>query len=195
MIILVFVDTHGNIESLRKLKKKAEKSDLVLCAGDITIFEDKLKKMLKIINGFGKKILIIHGNHESEEAMRDLCKDYDNIVFLHKEFFEKNNILFAGYGGGGFALEDKEFEKFARKIRNKREGKQLIMLVHQPPYGNKTDLVVKEHAGNKSYSEFIKKERPVVVICGHLHENENIQDKIGKSLIINPGPEGKLIDV
>ena len=41
MMLLVFVDTHGDIDSLRKLKKKATKADLVLCAGDITIFENK----------------------------------------------------------------------------------------------------------------------------------------------------------
>lgn len=195
MMLLAFVDTHGDDKALEKVKKKAAKADLVLCAGDVTIFENKIKSILREINSFNKPVLIIHGNHEPEERLKRECKKQDNLIFLHKRFYEKENILFAGYGGGGFSLEDKKFEKFAEKIKKKIDGKKLVLILHGPPYGNKTDKILEEHAGNKSYTEFIKQEKPLVVICGHLHENEGVQDKIGKSLIINPGPEGKLIEV
>ncbi len=195
MMLLVFVDTHGDIDSLRKLKKKATKADLVLCAGDITIFENKMKTLLRMINSFNKPVLIIHGNHESEERLREECKNYKNIIFLHKGFYEKENIIFAGFGGGGFSLKDEKFERFGEKIKKKRTGKQLVLMLHGPPYGNDTDLIMEEHAGNKSYRDFIRQEKPLIVVCGHLHENEGVQDKLGKSLIINPGPEGKLIEI
>ena len=124
-----------------------------------------------------------------------MCEKYKNLIYFHKKFYEKENVVFAGYGGGGFALEDKKFEKFARKIKKKREGKKLILVLHGPPYGNKTDMILGQHAGNKSYTEFIKQEKPMIVICGHLHENEGVQDKIGKSLIVNVGPEGKFFEI
>lgn len=195
MMLLAFVDTHGDMEALRKLKRKAAKADLVLCAGDITIFENHLRAVLREINSFGKPVLMIHGNHEGESRLKEECKKHSNLVFLSERFYEKENIVFAGFGGGGFSPRDVLFDKFAEKIKRKKEGKQLVLLLHGPPYGNKTDRIMNEHAGNKSYTDFIKHEKPLIVICGHLHENEGIQDKIGKSIIINPGPEGKLIEL
>ena len=193
MMLLVFVDTHGDLDSLKKLKKKVSKADLVLCAGDITIFENKMKTLLRMINSFNKPVLIIHGNHESEETLKEECKKYKNLIFLHKKFYEKENILFAGYGGGGFSLKDEKFERFAERIKKKRTGKQLVLVLHGPPYGNDTDLIMEEHAGNKSYRDFIRQEKPLIVVCGHLHENEGKEDNIGKTRIVNPGPYGKIL--
>ena len=195
MMLLAFVDTHGEMEALRKLKKKAVKADLVLCAGDISIFENHLKILLHELNSFGKPVLIIPGNHEGEERLRTECSLRKNLFYLHKEFYEKENIIFAGFGGGGFSMRDNKFDRFAERIRKKREGKQLVLLFHAPPYGNNTDKIMHEHAGNKSYRDFIREEKPLLVVCGHLHENKGKQDKIGKTLIINPGPEGKLIEI
>jgi Icc-related predicted phosphoesterase len=183
------------MDSLRKLKKKAANADLVLCAGDVSIFENHLKALLQEINSFNKPVLIIHGNHESEARLRAECEHHKNLICLHREFYEMENIIFAGYGGGGFSLRDNKFEKFADRIRQKRTGKQLVLLLHAPPYGNKTDLIMEEHAGNKSFRDFIKEEKPLLVVCGHLHENEGVHDKMGKTLVINPGPEGKLIEI
>jgi len=195
MILLAFVDTHGDVGSLRRLKRKAVKADIVICAGDITIFENKIKYVLREINSFHKPVLMVHGNHESEDRLREACKKYRNIVFLHKKFYEKENVLFVGYGGGGFSVRDDKFERFAERVKRRRLGKQLVLILHGPPYGNKTDLIMDEHAGNKSFRDFIKQEKPLVVICGHLHENSGVQDRIGKSLVINPGPGGKLIEI
>jgi Icc-related predicted phosphoesterase len=78
---------------------------------------------------------------------------------------------------------------------DKNIGKKLVMLFHAPPYGNKTDIIMGDHVGNKSYRDFIREEKPLLVVCGHLHDNEGVQDHIGKTLIINPGPEGKLIEI
>jgi len=36
---------------------------------------------------------------------------------------------------------------------------------------------------------------PVLVLCGHFHENFRKQDKIKNTLIINPGPDGTIINV
>lgn len=195
MMLLAFVDTHGDEKALQKVKKKAAKADLVLCAGDVTIFENRMKSILREINSFHKPVLILHGNHESEERLKEACENHKNLIYFHKRFYEKENIVFAGYGGGGFSLKDEKFDNFAERIKKKREGKQLVLIFHGPPYGNKTDRIMGEHAGNKSYRKFIKHEKPLLVVCGHLHENEGVQDKIGRSLIINPGPEGKLIEV
>jgi len=194
MMLLTFVDTHGDMHSLRRLKKKAAKADIILCAGDITVFENHMRLILREINSFNKPVLIIPGNHEGEKKLRLMCKHYKNLVYLHKEVYELENIFFAGWGGGGFSLRDRKFEKFAIRLKKRIPGKKLILMLHGPPYGSKTDLVMGEHSGNKSFRDFIRQEKPLLVVCGHLHENAGVKDKLGKTIIINPGPDGKLIE-
>jgi hypothetical protein len=195
MNILAFTDIHGDERKLKKIKLKSKKAELLVCMGDITIFENHMRRILKELNSIGKPVLIIHGNHEDDHNMKRECEDFKNITFLHKKFHEAGGVLFAGYGGGGFSLRDREFELFSQKIATERKGRRLILMFHGPPYKNKTDLIYGEHAGNKSYTDFIKKEKPELVLCGHLHENNGKHDRIGKTLIMNPGPEGRMIRI
>jgi Icc-related predicted phosphoesterase len=46
------------------------------------------------------------------------------------------------------------------------------------------------HVGSKSVRDFIEREQPDVVICGHIHEARG-QDAIGRSKIVNCGPASK----
>lgn len=192
MKLLIFTDNHGSLTSINKVIKKSKNVDLVIQAGDLSVFEQNLDYLLKKISKIKQKILILPGNHESESVLRKECSFYKNIIYFHKKIKKINDILFIGYGGGGFSLKDKEFEDFIKKIKKKIKDKKIILIIHQPPYGY-VDLVMKEHAGNKSFTNFIKRYKPILVVCGHLHEDEGKQKKVGKTLIINPGPNGRII--
>lgn len=197
MKLLAFVDNHGSLSSLKKIEKQAKKQkpDLLICAGDISIFEQGLDFLISKLNKIGLPCLMIHGNHEAENDMKKACSLFKNMIFLHKKHYIKDNYLFLGFGGGGFSLRDKEFEKTAKKFENiikRNKGKKIILATHAPPYGTKLDKL-EDHYGNKSIKNFIKKVKPVLVISGHFHENEGKQDKIGNTRLINPGPNGKII--
>jgi hypothetical protein len=198
MKILCFVDIHGNIESLKKLVERAKKDDidLVICAGDISVFGDKLGKLIEICSKIKKPFLIIHGNHESEEEISKACRPFNNCINIHKAGFSGADFTVLGYGGGGFSKIDKKFEKVSKVFKKiiKEKGKEKIILVtHAPPYNTKVDMIGKNPVGNKSIRDFITEVKPDLVICGHLHENAGKQDKIGKTLVINPGYKGKII--
>ena len=62
MRILAFTDMHLSATALKKIKSKIKKQnpDLLVCAGDVTIFEEGLGLMLNKLNKLNKKILIIH---------------------------------------------------------------------------------------------------------------------------------------
>ncbi len=203
MRTFIFTDLHGEHHAQRAVEKKSKKAELIVFTGDLTVFEHNLKKLVFWLHKLGGKrdVLVLHGNHESEHRLKLECSKYNNLIFLHKSFFEKDGVLFAGYGGGGFSLRDHEFERFSKKITAKMKGKnkdtKLVLLLHGPPYGNKTDLIYGDHAGNKSYTEFIRHSKPApsVVVCGHLHENNGVSDKIGKVPVINPGPAGKILNM
>ena len=197
MKIFVFTDTHCDFDSLKIIKKKIKENDpeLLLCAGDISIFEQDIEKMLNILNNLGKPLFLIHGNHESGTVLRHLCSRYENIIFLHKKLEFSKNFCFVGFGGGGFSFVEPEFKKFIENKKDKLLNKKIILLVHQPPYNTKLDEIHKEHAGNKSFRDFIVNFRPELVICGHLHENEGKKDFIKNTKIINPGPYGEVLDI
>lgn len=194
MRILAFTDLHGNKKMLEDLEKtvRTENPDIIICAGDFTNFERKMEEILFDINMLGKPVLLIHGNHEDSENVQDIVQLFDYIKFIHKKPFKIGKYEILGFGGGGFSQTDKEFEKYSKKIGTK---KNLILVTHAPPYGTKLDFLHNAHRGNRSFSNFIRKTQPLLAISGHLHETSGVQDKIGKTVLINPGARGVIIEV
>jgi len=196
--ILAFVDVHGNEDALKILEKKSKNADILICAGDITIFEHRILHLMKKLDRIGKTVLIVHGNHEDPMLLAEICGRRKNVKMLHRKAYSDSRFpeyVFLGHGGEGFTYESPDFERFARSLKRQRlKGKKLVLVTHQPPYGCKVDFVWNHH-GNRSYSWFIKKYRPVLHICGHLHETAGRKDKIGKTLVINPGPKGTVVMV
>ncbi len=191
MKILAFVDVHGNKLFLNEIieRAKKEKPHVIICAGDISNWGQNLSSILSKINKIGILTLIIHGNHESKEEIKKLCPSFKSITYLHKSSYKINEYIFFGYGGGGFSLVDKEFEKTVKKFETiiKKESK-VILITHAPPYNTTLDrLDHMGHLGSKSIRKFIEETQPVLSISGHLHENAGSTDKIKKTKIINPG--------
>ena len=201
MKILAFTDTHGSLQALRRIehKVKTQNPDLLVCAGDISIFEHGIVGIVRRLNKLNKKIIIIHGNHEDDSTFRKLSKLFKNIIFVHKTYHVENDTLFLGYGGGGFVMIDREFEKIAntkfRKIIKSNKDKKIILVTHAPLYKTRLDKLIQGHCGNKSIRHFIEKNKVDLLICGHLHENFGKEDRIKKTKVINPGPFGKIIVV
>ncbi|MBW3019112.1 metallophosphoesterase [Candidatus Woesearchaeota archaeon] len=195
MKVLAFADLHSHLASLKKLEQKVRNSkpDIILCAGDFTVFQSHVEDIMKRLNRLGK-VYIIHGNHEIESKIRALCRRYKNLEFVHKKIVKIGDYLLVAYGGGGFATKDKEFEQFIKKNAKKLKGK-IILMTHAPPYGTKLDYIdyMGDHVGCKSYTDFIKKYQPVLAISGHIHETAGKKDKIKNSELIHPEPKGVII--
>jgi len=196
MKILAFVDLHGSLKALDKIKTKAKQADMIVCAGDISIFENNLDYLLFQLDKLNKPVLIIPGNHEDSTHLSQLTKELNNVTNIHKKVIIKENFLFLGYGGSGFSMVDKEFitisKKFEKELK-KHKDKKTILVTHAPPYKTKLDKIQGEACGNKSIKNFIKKVKPNLVISGHLHENAEKEDKIKNIKLVNPGPYGKII--
>ncbi|MBU0471342.1 MAG: metallophosphoesterase [Nanoarchaeota archaeon] len=195
MKILAFTDHHGSPEDFKEVARKAKSADIIICGGDFTIFEHEIEYIMEQINNLPKKVLIIHGNHEDEETVRFLANHFKNVEFIHKGYYEIKDYLFIGYGGGGFSTTDPEFEELSKQFKQIMKGKKTILITHGPPYGTKTDKIGMGYVGNKSFTKFIKEAQPEIVICGHIHETFGKRDNIGKSKVINPGPEGEIIEL
>jgi len=76
-------------------------------------------------------------------------------------------------------------------MRAKKIKKPVIFLTHNCPYNTKLDKVKGGPAKSKHYGSFLEREiirrfKPDLVICGHMHESQG-RDKLGKSVIVNSG--------
>ncbi len=199
MKILAFTDIHGYDKALISLKKKVIHSqpDIILCAGDFSLFGQEDDKILKKINSFRKKVFLVHGNHESLSRINTLCKKYKFIEFIHKKIIDFNGFTFVGWGGGGFSHNDYSFETLVRKNKSKLRNKKIVLLTHAPPYNTIVDYLdhAKIHAGNKSFSKFIKEYNVVLSVSGHLHETEKLKEIKWGCLIANPGLFGRVYNL
>jgi putative phosphoesterase len=199
MKILAFTDIHDSFSALRRIeqKVKTQKPDLLVCAGDISLFEHGIVGIVRRLNKLNKKIIMVHGNHEDDSTFVRLSKLFKNIIFVHKKYFIEDNLLFLGYGGGGFSANDEKFEKIAKskfkRIIKNNQNKKIILVTHAPPYKTRLDKLVGSHCGNKSIRHFVEKNNVDLLVCGHLHENFGKEDKIKKTKLINPGPFGKIV--
>lgn len=194
MKILAFVDLHSSIKHLEQLEKKAkqEKPDIIICAGDFTMFEKNMETILNRIAKLGKTYLI-PGNHEDPELTEQLCNKH-GINYIHHKIIKINEITLIGWGGEGFSQKSNAFERFVQTNTKKLTGK-IILITHAPPYNTKLDTINQQHSGNKSFTKFIEEHPTTLAISGHFHENKNKTDRQKNTKLINPGPEGEIITI
>ena len=198
MKILSFADVHAQKSSLKIIAEKARHADLMICAGDLSIFGHGLEQSLQALNKADKPILIIPGNHETEEDIRHLSQRFQHVISIHKRAYQVGDYIFVGFGGGGFSLREPEMEAFFKKIAHKLpQGKKLIFVTHAPPYNTVLDYLpwLKEHRGCKTTVDIIKMIKPHLVVCGHFHETASKNCMIGKTFAINPGCNGKIVSL
>ncbi len=196
MKILAFTDPHSHEEYLKEIKTKSKKADIIICAGDLTWFNKNLNKLLKELNTFKIPVFIIFGNHEDSNQMKKICKPLKNVNFMHQALYRLNNYVFIFYGNSGLSQQEPQFYKFSKKaMKEVKKTDTVILVTHGPPSKTKLDLLPCGHVGCKDFKEFILKYKPVLHICGHLHENFGVKEVLKKTLIVNPGPDGRILKV
>jgi len=199
MKILAVVDLHGEEKNYKNMARMVEKHkpDLIISAGDHTWFGADEKKMIEA-HDLGVPVLILPGNHEVVEGTKKAVKGLKNVIFIHQGIYEKDGVMFLGCGEGGFGVGNSDFERvksFFAKEMKAHKGKN-ILITHEPPFDTLADqLTSGKHVGSESLREFIKETQPMINICGHIHEAANTISKIGNTVIIHPGPKGKIIEL
>lgn len=198
MKILTFTDLHCSKKGFEELKRKIlnEKPDLIVCCGDLSMFGNGLNEVSKLMNDFGITVLAIPGNHESVGEINEVCRKYKNFVNIHLASYEIGNYVFFGYGTGGFSFREEKLENAMKQFgKTYNKDKKLIFVTHAPIYNTKLDELWNEHRGCVSSRKFIEDFQPILALCGHFHENEKKKDKIGNSVILNPGKNGMIVRI
>jgi len=187
--ILAIGDIHGDTGLVKKLvdKVKKENVDLVILPGDLTWFESSVKGIIGPFVKAKKKVLILPGNHESMTTINFLMQKYPNTFNIHGTGIKEGNIgIFgAGYADiGPFSVDEDELKKILEEGHQKiKDSEKKIMVTHLHHKGGKAEAF--GFKGSKAIKEAIEKFKPDLVLSGHIHEAGGIEEKIGKTRIIN----------
>ncbi len=201
MKVLFFGDTHGSEQYHDRITEKAREADIVVCVGDFTVFENDLSRILSHFNNINKPVLLIHGNHESASSVTMEASNHPNLHFIHKTYYIIGDVVFFGFGGGGFNTYERNFDVASKNFLDELAAlKQksgiaykLVLVTHAPPYNTTLDDLG-DHVGVRNFRTFIEQVQPVLAVAGHIHEAFDEEDHIKHTQLINPGPQGKIIE-
>ena len=69
------------------------------------------------------------------------------------------------------------------------------MITHVHPSGSLIEKFTSFFPGSIAVRKAIEKFQPDLALCGHVHEAEGIEEKIGKTRLINVGRQGRIIEI
>lgn len=193
--ILAAGDIHGDTKLARELAEKAkkEKVDLVILTGDI-VGMIETENIIKPFTDRNEKVVFVPGNWDSPDTAAVLSKLY-GIKNLDDYYFAHKNVGVFGLGSAGvmFLNEKDAFEKLKKNFEKVKNLEKKIMVSHLHAAGTKSEL--SGFPGSSGIRKAIEKLQPDLFISGHIHELEGIEDKVGKTRVINVGRKGKIIEI
>lgn len=200
MKIFATSDFHGDTRLVEKLAKRAEdeNADLVIICGDITQSETSTDNLIGPFVRRGKKVLIIPGNHEGPATVDFLSKIYDAIN-LNEDVHIKYDIGIFGCSAvnlGIHQMSDEEtFSVLSKGFQKVKTKGKKIMVTHVHPDGMKMGELTKFFPGSLAVRKAVDEFKPDILLCGHVHEAEGIEEIVGKTRVINVGRKGKILEI
>tara|TARA_Y100000034_G_C6861839_1_gene392356 strand:+ start:299 stop:934 length:636 start_codon:yes stop_codon:yes gene_type:complete len=205
--ILAAGDIHGDSSLANQLARRAtkEKVDLVILAGDLTVGDQPPKGIISPFTKKNKKVLLIPGNHDSF-ATADFLAELYGVKNIHGYSVKYEDVGIFGCSAvniGMHQIPETEIFDLLKKGYNKiKYLKKKIMVTHTPP--TKTKMEKLSHAfmgtkdldvASKGVEKAVKKFKPDLLICSHLHEAEGIEEILDKTLVVNVGRKGRIIEI
>ena len=201
--VLAFSDIHGDQKAIEQMVMKAEKEnvDLVIIAGDFSPRHALDTAPPNLVGPFlklGKRVLVLHGNNETETTLQFLSDRY-GVKSLHGYAVEYKGVGIFGAGSasvGPFPTTEKEiFEKLEKGFKYVNKSGKKLMVTHAHPAGSMMEKFTTVFPGSKSVRKAIDQFQPDLVICGHVHEAEGVEEIIGATKVINVAKSGKVFEI
>jgi len=200
MKFLVLSDLHGADKNLDLLDSEFKNADAVIFAGDFSeCFKPKTGKVsMKKLCEKHDTIFAVLGNCDPESYIEDM---EENDISIERSIVFHEGIALCGSGGGEIFTKKTEFERTREELQSdfdivdtsvEQSGntdlwKSMILVSHNPPLGEIVDKVNEQvHPGSPVFTDYINKNQPIAVICGHVHEGRGVE-KFGQTYVINPG--------
>lgn len=199
MKLLLFSDVHTNRRHCQNLIEMSKKADIVISAGDIGSLRMNLKKTIGWLSEIEKPTIMVPGNAESFDELKNACTIWPSATVLHGTGIERKGVLFFGIGGGipvtPFGTWSYDFSEKEAEALLKDCPEDCVLISHSPPKGILDISSRGRHLGSKTIREVIEKKIPQLVVCGHIHESSGKTEILGKTTIVNAGPHGVYFEI
>jgi Icc-related predicted phosphoesterase len=199
MRILAFSDLHRDLDQAAKLVEMSADADAVIGAGDFASVHEGLEETLAALASIEAPTVLVPGNNETIEALREAAGAWEAATVLHGEAAEIEGTTFFGLGAGipvtpwdwSFDLDD---AAAAAMLGECPEG--AVLVLHSPPRGHcDTGGPNGDHFGSPALLAGIEEKRPALAVCGHIHESWGCESAIGSTPVRNLGPRGTWLEV
>jgi len=206
MRILAFTDPHGDLESARAIVAlaRSEKPDLVLCAGDFSWFGNRWRPFFEILRELGMNVYIVGGNHESDALIQSATTEFPFLKDTAYAAVNVGRVIIGGLPGydsdfwpGSTKDEDGAVQLCRDLWADRDPSKPFILLSHFPPQGALDGLAhpTPDSGGSRVVKRVAKALSPALMVVGHYHQEFGNQERSGPTLVVNPGPNGTIIEL
>lgn len=195
--MLAAADFHGQPEVFKKTALKANQIgvNIVVACGDLTHFGSLqvASKLLSLFQDLQMPLLFVPGNCDPPALTREKVGTAESI---HGRCRQVDQYNFLGVGGSSpspfstpFELAETEIAQILTTAQRNCQSKHPSVVVsHSPPKNTRADKTFTgAHVGSSSVKAFIEKAKPILVLCGHIHEAVGV-DTVDKTVVVNTGP-------
>jgi Icc-related predicted phosphoesterase len=196
--LLAFSDLHRDLALGAKLVEMSAEADVVIGAGDFASVHEGLEETIAALVAIEAPTVLVPGNNETAEALRDAASGWSAATVLHGEGTTIEGVEFFGLGAGipvtpwewSFDLDD---ESATAMLAPCPEG--AVLVLHSPPRGHCDASADGSEFGSPALLRGIEEKRPRLVVCGHIHESWGCESTIGATSVRNLGPRGTWIEL
>ncbi|MGH2397931.1 MAG: metallophosphoesterase family protein [bacterium] len=161
MRILACADLHGRPERIARVRALVveHSPSVVLLPGDLT-HVDLGREALTLLDTLPVPVLAVSGNMDGPLTISKIRQ--------HSRLHDANPVVIDGVSFGGPRVG----------------GRCDVLVVHEPPYGTLDVVPSGRHIGSQDVLELVRRIRPRVLTCGHVHESAGIV-RLDETTVIN----------
>ncbi len=198
MRLLLCSDIHCDHAAAQRLVDMAQDADVLVCAGDLAVMRNGLQGTVDVLSAASCPTVLVAGNGESTEELRQACEGWDAAHVLHGTGCELDGVEFWGAGGAipvtPFGAWSYDLDDVEATVLLEGCPSGGVLVTHSPPLGH-VDRSGGEHLGSKVILDAIRRAQPQLVVCGHIHGCWTEESHEGPTRIVNAGPQGVWVEL
>lgn len=194
MRLLLVSDLHLDLEAAASVAARAPSVDVVVGAGDFAVQRRGLDEIIGALSGIETPCVLVPGNGESVEELEAACAGWEAARVLHGSGIEVEGVPFFGLGGGvpvtpfGSWSYDLTEDEARALLAPCPQG--AVLVSHSPPRGHVDLDGSGTHLGSEAVLEAVRRTRPRLVVCGHVHASWGERSEHDGVPVVNAGPAG-----
>lgn len=199
MKLLLFSDLHRDVDAALRLVELAKGVDVVIGAGDFANRHQGLSDTLDVLAAIEKPAVLVPGNGETFEELRDAAAVWKDARVLHGSGCE---IAGREYWGVGGAIPVTPFGAWSYDFtEGEAEGmlagcpRGAILVVHSPPLETVDWDSSGRIRGSRTIRGVVDRLGLGLVACGHIHSSWGKRVDVSGTPVINAGPGGVIVEI